>query len=147
MRIHENQSEEEQINLMPLIDMVFLLLIFFLVATTIAAEERDHNIQLPTSGAPRALSAPPEQFIVNIDAEGNYKVNGQFREEEQVQAALKKLAEENEQKIAQGRKPIDVLMRVDAESRHKHFAAVTAMCHEVGISAVNIGYVQAKIEE
>ena len=133
MRIHENPGEEDQVNMTPLIDMVFLLLIFFLVATQIAAEERDRKIQLPVTGAPKPLSAPPEQFIINIDKEGNIKVNGQLQEMEQLKAALTKLGQQE--------KPQDVLIRADQQSFHKYFATVAAMCHDAGISAINIGYI------
>lgn len=144
MRIHENQGDDEQINLMPLIDMVFLLLIFFLVATQIAADEIDRTIQLPTTGAPKALSAPPEQFIININHEGDLKVNGQHQTREELQAALHKLSEDNAKRAGQGRAPVDVLIRADEKSWHKYFAGVASMCHEAGISAINIGYVYEK---
>ena len=62
---------------MPLIDMVFLLLIFFLVASTFAKEERQLDINLPTSSAAQPLSAPPKQLVVNIDEDGVITVNGQ----------------------------------------------------------------------
>ena len=62
MRIRDTSGEEEaSLNMTPLIDMVFLLLIFFLVATTFAQEERKLDIQLPATATIQPLSAPPQR--------------------------------------------------------------------------------------
>ncbi|MDP6046284.1 MAG: biopolymer transporter ExbD, partial [Phycisphaerae bacterium] len=67
MRIANNEDIEAPPNLMPLIDMVFLLLIFFLVASSLSQEEREQNLQLPrTSKAAQPMSAAPQQLIINI---------------------------------------------------------------------------------
>ena len=58
MRIKTPQDgNEDAVNMTPMIDMVFNLLIFFLVATTLSAEEREHTVQLPTTGAPQACAS------------------------------------------------------------------------------------------
>jgi biopolymer transport protein ExbD len=144
MRIQDQPAEDDQINLMPLIDMVFLLLIFFLVATQIAAEEIDQTVQLPTTGAPRALSAPPEQFIININEEGKIKVNGKAKNDDQLRTELKGLATDNQKRAKRGRPPINVMIRADKKSFHMYFAKVAGLCHETGLSAINIGYIYEK---
>ncbi|KKL18857.1 hypothetical protein LCGC14_2471330 [marine sediment metagenome] len=65
MRIRQTIPEEEvAINLMPLIDMVFLLLIFFLVATTFAQAEKDRSVNLPGSDSPG-----PSSLLVLADGD------------------------------------------------------------------------------
>ena len=134
MRIHQNESDEEApVNLMPLIDMVFLLLIFFLVATTISQEEREQKMQLPKDGSPTAMSAPPKQLIINIMEDGSKKISGIFYKDADLKQLLIQTAE-NEP----GR---EVLIRADERSIHKYFAGVASLCKSVGINELKIGYI------
>lgn len=134
MRIRQEQSEEEApINLMPLIDMVFLLLIFFLVATTFAQEEREINIQLPGTSLAQALSAPPQQVIINILADGTTKVGGRTYDRRQLSDMLSRVADEQPDR--------EVLIRADERSIVKYFAGVAGLCRRVGINEVKIGYI------
>ncbi|MFP4106966.1 MAG: ExbD/TolR family protein [Phycisphaerae bacterium] len=133
MLIQDRETEgEESINLMPLIDMVFLLLIFFLVATTFAQQERDLAVQLPGTSAPEPLSAPPKQLIVNIHPDGSLVINGTSKTFEQLSDLLTTVAQEDTER--------QVLVRADGESKHKYFAEVVALCRERGINPVNVGY-------
>ena len=129
-------DEEEAINLMPLIDMVFLLLIFFLVATTIANEERELGVQLPGTSMVQPLSAPPQQLIVNILADGTLKVAGRAYERDELAKLLKRVAENESDR--------DVLIRADERSIHRYFAGVARLCREAGVDEFRIGYVLQK---
>jgi len=140
MRIRTPQdSGEDAVNMTPMIDMVFNLLIFFLVATTLSAEEREHTVQLPSTGAPQALSQPPKDLIINVDRDGSTKVNGKLVERDALRAMLIDAKAE--------KPPRNVLIRADHESMHKYFAGVAALCTEVGITSLNIGYVFDKPKE
>jgi len=133
MRIRDPQTQgEEPINLMPLIDMVFLLLIFFLVATSFAQEERDQRVKLPMTSSPKPLSAPPRQVIVNILADGTTKVGGRAYDREKLGALLTRVAQNEPDRM--------VLIRADERSIHKYFAGVASLCLHSGISEVKIGY-------
>ena len=134
MRIRQLDMEEDApVNLMPLIDMVFLLLIFFLVATTFTQEERDTTVQLPGTFAPHPLSAPPSQLIINITTDGTAKIGGRtysYKELAQVLAG-----------VARNQPNREVLIRADDRSLHKYFAEVADLCRRVGINELRIGYV------
>lgn len=65
-------SEMVQIPVIPLVDTVFNLLIFFLVATKVAELERELPVMLPTASEAQALTTKPLEMIVNIDAQGHY---------------------------------------------------------------------------
>ena len=133
MRIRQEQTEEEgQLNLMPLIDMVFLLLIFFLVATTFAQEERDLSIKLPGTGRASALSSPQQQLIINIQADGSIKVGPERVEPNRLAEMLADVAVNQPNR--------EVLIRADERSWHKYFAGVADLCRRCGISEVNIGF-------
>src|SRR5260221_12559006 len=78
MRIKDPMTEgEEPYNLVPLTDMVFNLLIFFMCATTFAQIEKEMTVQLPhTTASFRPLSAPPRQLIINVREDGAAVVAG-----------------------------------------------------------------------
>ena len=134
MRIRQRHAEEESaVNLMPLIDMVFLLLIFFLVATTFAQEERDLRVQLPPTGMPKPLSAPPQQLIINIQADGTAVVGVDTYAFEDLARLLVRAVRERPDR--------EVLIRADERSLHLYFAQVASLCREVGIEELKVGYV------
>jgi biopolymer transport protein ExbD len=64
------------LNLTPLIDVVFLLLIYFLVVSNVSDEERHLDIPLPSAANAQPMTAEPTEFVVNIDQQGTYVVNG-----------------------------------------------------------------------
>ncbi len=66
------------LGLTPLIDVVFLLLIFFLVATRFAEEDRELDLPLPDASEARPLTVEPKEIFVNIDQDGQYLVSGQI---------------------------------------------------------------------
>ncbi len=78
-----------QLSLTPLIDIVFLLLIFFLVATRFAEEERELDVLLPDASEARPLTAQPRELFVNIDHQGHYFVTGETLTLEGLQVVLK----------------------------------------------------------
>jgi len=134
MRIREEAAEEETgINLMPLIDMVFLLLIFFLVATTLAQEEREIGVQLPQTSSAVSLSAPPPQLIINIRADGTPIIARKEYTWKQLGDLLVGVARDEPHR--------EILIRADKESRHKYFAAVASICRKAGINETKIGYI------
>jgi biopolymer transport protein ExbD len=79
MRIKIPPRRSAEINLTPIIDMVFLLLIFFLIATKFADEERDIRVSPPYSHHAKPITAIPEEIIVNITTDGRFLVVGQQR--------------------------------------------------------------------
>ncbi|MEC9373827.1 MAG: biopolymer transporter ExbD [Planctomycetota bacterium] len=64
------------IEMTPMIDMVFLLLAFFLVATTFHREERELQIALPQASAGVPISAALREIVVNVQEDGAVIVNG-----------------------------------------------------------------------
>ncbi len=135
MRIRDPQSEAEApINMTSMMDMVFNLLIFFLVATTMAQEERDTAVKLPNTSQARPLSAPPQQLIINIKDDGSLVVTGKTYDA----AALSQMLAE----VAQKDPGRNVLIRADERSTFRHFAGVVDLCRGVGIAEAKIGYLK-----
>src|SRR6185503_16018250 len=132
MRIRDPESDaEEPINLLNLIDTLFFLLMFFLIATRFKEEERTVGIQLPQLASSQPLSAQPQQIIINIRDDGTTLVAGKTYNETEL---LDLLA----QSAAAGNR--DVLIRADERSLHRYFANVAGLCRKAGIPEVKIGY-------
>ena len=75
MKFRRQRRDEVGVNLTPLIDVVFLLLIFFMVSTTFTRETQ-LSIDLPeASGQPQETT--DERIEILIDESGSYRVNGQ----------------------------------------------------------------------
>ena len=77
MRLPSPESENETPNMIPMIDVVFLLLIFFLVATRFDQEEREIETRLAEVAKAQPLSMPPNELIININEVGEYVVVGE----------------------------------------------------------------------
>jgi biopolymer transport protein ExbD len=133
MSILSKQSGgEEPINLMPLIDMVFLLLIFFLVATTFAEEEREAELKLAETSSIEPISAPPPQLIVNIMKDGTLKVSGDVVKRNQLSEMLETIVRDDPDR--------QVLIRADRKVRFHYYAGVVNLCLRKGIRQHNIAY-------
>ena len=120
------------ISLTSMLDVVFNLLVFFLVATTMAQEEREIGVQLPNTGDFRPLSAPPQQLIVNVKDDGSTVVAGKTYDAAGLNALLTKTAKDEPDRV--------LLIRADERGPHRHFAGVARMARQAGIREVKIGY-------
>lgn len=60
------------LSMTPLIDIVFLLLIFFLVTTRFSEEDHELEVMLPTASEAKPLVVKPKEIFINIDSEGAY---------------------------------------------------------------------------
>lgn len=71
----DDGDEEPTINLTPMLDMVFNLLLFFLAATTFAKEEVELDMRLPQAASGQ-VGGEAKQLVVNVTAEGSLHVDG-----------------------------------------------------------------------
>lgn len=125
VKINKGRSLEA-LNLTPMIDMVFNLLIFFLVASQFAEEERELNVVLPSASEARPLVAKPREVFVNVDAEGHFVVDRRRVELDELEAILRRAAVDN---------PLNqtVYIRADKRVQFDHVVAVFNLCNKVGI--------------
>ncbi|MEM7400876.1 MAG: biopolymer transporter ExbD [Pseudomonadota bacterium] len=127
------RAEEDRldVNLTPLIDVVFLLLIFFMVTTTFN-QQAELRVDLPeASSEEQAMEVIPIE--ITIDPSGAYYVNGQSLANNQANTLFQSL-----QKIVAGDIEKSVIIRADANTPHQ--AVVTAMdtVAKVGVSKLSI---------
>lgn len=90
------KSAVESIPMTPLIDVVFLLLIFFLVTASLSEEEeRQMDVQLPVASEAMPLVARPREIVVNITADGKYLTAGETVDLPRLEGILRAAAVNN----------------------------------------------------
>src|ERR1700681_2022457 len=83
------------VNMMPLIDILFPIVIFFLVAAQIQIQERSLPIVLPKASAAMPLTAKPKEFFVHVDRDGHFYAGGNFIELDALERELNQAAVDN----------------------------------------------------
>lgn len=131
----DDEDRDDTINLTPMIDVVFLLLIFFLAATTFAREEVELDLRLPEAktGQP---SGAGRQLIVNVLADGRLSVDGR---EVSMEALRQKLT-------AAGQRDHDqaVLVRGDKQAQFGVGLQVLDACRLAKIQKVDFAALPAQ---
>ena len=112
-----------QIPVIPLVDTVFNLLIFFLVATKVAEAERELPLMLPDATEAQALTTKPREMIINIDAQGRYFVSSRAITLHEMDLMLKSAWVDNH-----GRTP--VVFRADKRCRWEFVVAAINSCRK-----------------
>lgn len=115
------------LDLTPLIDVVFQLIIFFLVATEFDSEDRELDVTLPKASEARPLTAEPEEVFVNIDKDGNYFMGGKTRTLAELEALLREAKVNNP--LSQS-----VILRADKNVALDPVVAVMNLCNKVGMT-------------
>src|SRR3954470_20694232 len=108
-------------NMMPMIDIIFLLLIFFLMASRFEQEERDLKVSLPEVAEAQPL-AMTQDLIINITPDGRYVVAQHQYNEGQLAALLEQARRNNPQQA--------VLIRADGQAPWKHGVRVMGLCNK-----------------
>ena len=132
MNLQSRSKEEPEVNLTSLIDVVLLLLVFFMVSTSFI-RETEISLRLPQAQAQSAAVEQPESLEIMITQTGSYLVNGRAlvnNERATLRTAI-------EQTVGDSRN-LPVFVRADAQATHQ--AVVTAM--DV---AGQLGFVQISI--
>ena len=112
------KKQEVTVNLTPLIDVVFLLLIFFMVSTSFTRETQI-ELELPKASI-EPLETEQESLEISIDKEGRYFVNGKGLVNESIDTLKRAI-----QPILDKNKEISVIISADANTPYQ--SVVTAM--------------------
>ncbi len=127
MNLRPHRRESTDINLTPLLDVVFLLLIFFMVSTTFKDEAR-LRVQLPEAQGESTPAEAPEMIRVVIDRAGHFYVNDQGLVDDKpltLARALTGALGERKQLVPGEAEAPPVLIQADANTPHQ--AVMTAM--------------------
>lgn len=131
MQFQRQRREEVSINLTPLIDVVFLLLIFFMVSTTFT-KETHLDVDLPQAAAGEAGSQT-DSIDVLINAEGQYSVNGQLLVNTQAQTLRHAIAE-----VAGEDRTLPMIITADARTPHQSVVTAMDVVGQLGFTHLSI---------
>jgi len=126
MRFSDQDEDEFEVSLSPLIDCVFLLLIFFLLTTMLKKDNRDISIDLPTSTSALEMKADDKNTVVGINSVGEIHIDGALSDLNDLRITLKSLYADNGP---------DYQIRLDADVDCPAFRVVEVldMCQFVGL--------------
>jgi biopolymer transport protein ExbD len=138
MNLQPDNKDEPEVNLTPLIDVVFLLLIFFMVSTTF---EHQSRIQIELPEATATASKPEDKSLeIIIDSQGRYFIG----DRQVVNTTLKTLKGAIRKTVGE-REEIPVIIRADARTPHQ--AVITALDATSQLGLIHISLATSKIEE
>ncbi len=129
MKLPPETNDADGPNLTPVIDVVFLLLIFFLVATRYQDENEERRldqIKLPTAALAQPASMTPK-LVINITSDGKFVIEEQEYSEEELAQILAEANRNNPSQMA--------LIYGDENSALKHAVKATGLCNKIGMES------------
>jgi biopolymer transport protein ExbD len=123
------ETEDEEMNLTPLLDCIFILVFFFLAATTLRDEQSRIEVQLPRAAATPTENLPQSLEVV-ITAQGEIMIAGDKVEPAGLDQALTTLTE------SRPGEPVEVVS--DAQAPMQSFVDVISALSRLGIAFTNL---------
>ena len=136
MPLKISTDEPPALNLTSMIDVLFLLIIFFMASTQFSEMERNVALQIPQVGDGKDLPAAVKRQVINIYRDGQIHLD---REPVALQELGQRLAEQR-----RSNPRLSVLVRGDGEGSFQNVASVLATCRAAGISELGISVRLAK---
>ena len=136
LKFRRKQPEEVSVNLTPLIDVVFLLLIFFMVSTTFT-KETHIEINLPEAEG-EVVESQTDSIEVTVSIEGDFSVNGQALLNSQPETLRRAIMDQ----AADNRK-LPFIISADANTPHQSVVTVMDVAGKLGFAGLSITTQQA----
>ena len=132
MRRRHREDDEAEINITPMLDIVFIMLIFFIVTTSFI-KEKGLEVSRPSSAPPKQVEQKKGPIVFKIDSSGNITLKGRLLEREAVQANLER------EKAEKPDSTLVIAAHPDAETN----ALVTILdaAKAVGVASVSVATV------
>jgi biopolymer transport protein ExbD len=125
MKIPVDTSEEAKFAMAPMIDMVFLLLVFFMCASRLS-QLQTVELEIPDANKAVVPKERPDRVVVNVTSAGDVLVGTQaVADDNELRDVIKQYKE--------SMPDIKVYVRADKESEHKHVRKIMAVMGELGI--------------
>ena len=123
--------DELVLNLTPMIDVVFLLLIFFMLATTFMDPEREIDLDLPEAASSVAQDTQQDEIIINVMRDGAIRLGDSTVDRSGLLSELRRAARENPE--------IAVTIRGDRLVTHEVIVSVMDACGQAGLRNLAVG--------
>jgi biopolymer transport protein ExbD len=117
--------------LTPLIDVVFLLLVFFLVASRLSEEDRKLDVVLPSAGSAQPMTAEPREIIVSVDQTGKFFLDAKVVTDRELKNILERAVADNPVRQS-------VIIRGDRRAPFQYVVTVMDLCNQSGISNYSV---------
>jgi len=132
MNLNLRTKVEPEVNMTSLIDVVLLLLIFFMVSTSFVKESQI-SITLPEADSEAVAEEIPDQLEIMITEQGTYLVNGRElvnNRPETIRNAL--------QTVSTGNTSLPLTISADANARHQHVVTAMDVAGRLGFTRISI---------
>jgi biopolymer transport protein ExbD len=130
MPLKTQQDEVPTINLTPMIDIVFQLIIFFMVGARFSEQEKQIDLQVPGVSTTAPLPQVPEKFVVNVFRDGHIALNN-------VDVSLPELTARLSQSKRE-RGDVKVTLRGDGAGDFQNVASALAAVREAGVEDIGL---------
>ncbi len=140
MKLNLRPRAQLEVNLTSLIDVVFLLLIFFMVSTSFVKQSQI-AIRLPEAASTSIIEETPERIEIMITESGTYLVNGRQlinNRPETIRNAL--------QKVSAGNDKLPLTISADANAKHQHVVTAMDVAGRLGFTQISIATVNDPVE-
>jgi len=127
----EESADELTLNLTPMIDVVFQLLIFFMVATTFLDPERELAVELPEASSGERVEEQVDEIVINVTRDGGLLLSGERVDHDHLFTTLARAAEKDP--------ATPVTIRGDRLVHHENIVAVMDACGTAGLFNLAIG--------
>jgi biopolymer transport protein ExbD len=119
------------LNLTPLIDVVFLLLVLFLVASRLSEEDRKLDVVLPSAGSAQPMTAEPREIIVSVDQAGKFFLDAKMVSEQELKRILERAVADNPAQQS-------VIIRGDRRAAFQYVVTIMDLCNQAGVTNYSV---------
>jgi biopolymer transport protein ExbD len=135
MKLQSRSREEPEINVISLVDVLLVLVLFFMVSTSFL-RDTEIRLQLPEATTEQPAETPDESLEITITKTGSYLVNGRElvnSERRTLRTAIERLAGE--------KRDLPVFIRADADATHQSVVTAMDVAGQLGFVRLNIATV------
>ena len=129
MRRRSRTNDEAEINITPMLDIVFIMLIFFIVTTSFV-KEKGLEVSRPSNSPPKEIKKNKGPIVVKIEANGNIMLQGRMLERKAVEANLER------EKAEKPDSPLIIAAHPDAQT--EILVTVLDAAEAVGVESVSV---------
>ena len=129
MRRKSRETDEAEINITPMLDIVFIMLIFFIVTTSFV-KEKGLEVSRPSNSPPKEIVKKKGPIVVKIDANGNVSMKGRMLERRAVEANLER------EKAEKPDSPLIIAAHPDADT--EALVVILDAAEAVGVASVSV---------
>lgn len=133
MRRRHHTVDEAEINITPMLDIVFILLIFFIVTTSFV-KERGLEVSRPSDSPPKEIKKKKGPIVFKIDGNGNISLHGRMLEDQAVRANLER------EKAVKPDAPLIIAAHPDADTNA--LVIILDAAEAVGVASVSVATIR-----